>query len=67
LEALRKEAEELGSLPGAKMSDYRAWLSKYRRTDGMSARLSYLTVIDALEREARSEPGAPTGEERAVE
>jgi len=62
LEALRREAEALGKLPGAKMSDYRTWLVKNGRTDGMSARLNYLTVIDALEREAESERRVTTGE-----
>jgi hypothetical protein len=54
LEALKREAEELGNLPGAKMSDYRAWLANHGRTDGISTRLNYLKVIDAMEREAKS-------------
>jgi hypothetical protein len=47
-EQLWKRAHEMRFLPGAKMSEYRAWLGKNGYTDNTSNRIRYQSYIDAL-------------------
>jgi hypothetical protein len=46
--AMRQQAADLGSLKGAKMTEYRAWIERNKVPDSFSTRIKYLMVIDAL-------------------
>lgn len=52
-EDLRRKADDMGSLPGAKMSQYRQWLSDHKYNDNTSNRIRYLAYIDSSAREAK--------------